>query len=253
MAEQTRRLSVLGVAGELLITAGVLVLLFLGWQLWLNDLILGTQLRGQAEELSQEWQQDYEPPATPDPEPTDEPDAGPRPQDDPPVLAAPAETQVLALLIVPRFGPDYYRPIRQGIGTKTVLNQGGLGHYPTTQMPGELGNFVIASHRKAYGGNLEHIHELQLGDHIYVESPEGWYSYVYRNTEHVRPTGVGVLEPVPQQPGVAPEEQLITLQTCNPFFSSAERMLAYGVFDGWYPRSGGPPSEIAGIVQAGGR
>ena len=43
-----RAASVVGVLGELLITAGVLVLLFLGWQLWLNDIIVGNQLHRQA-------------------------------------------------------------------------------------------------------------------------------------------------------------------------------------------------------------
>src|ERR1700712_3215858 len=41
--KKRRRVSVVGVIGELLITAGVLVFLFLGWQLWLNDLIVGNQ------------------------------------------------------------------------------------------------------------------------------------------------------------------------------------------------------------------
>lgn len=260
MAEQTRRLSVLGIIGELLITVGVLVLLFLGWQLWLNDILVGNQLRGESQQLSEQWQQDYEPTEpTPEPSdeptpgPSDEPDAGPQPQPDPPTLTAPGDAKRFGLLIVPRFGADYYRPIAQGVGTGNVLNRGELGHYPTTQMPGELGNFAVASHRKAYGGNLEHIHELQVGDHIYVEAPDGWYSYAFRNLEYVRPTGVGVLEPVPQQQDAEAGERVITLTSCNPFFSTAERIIAYGVFDGWYPRSGGPPSEIAGIVQAGGR
>src|SRR5690606_4650244 len=40
---QRRRLSVVGVAGEIFITAGFLVFLFLGWQLWLNDIIVGDE------------------------------------------------------------------------------------------------------------------------------------------------------------------------------------------------------------------
>ena len=38
-----RRTSVVGVIGELLITAGVIVLLYVVWQLWVGDLIYGAE------------------------------------------------------------------------------------------------------------------------------------------------------------------------------------------------------------------
>ncbi len=129
-----------------------------------------------------------------------------------------------------------------------VLNKGELGHYPTTQMPGQVGNFAIASHRKAYGGNLEHINDLKVGDHIFVETSDGWYQYSFRNLQYVKPTGAGVLDPVPEQTGVQPTDRMITLTSCNPFFSTAERIIAYGSFDKFYPRAGGPPAEIAATV-----
>ena len=44
--------------GELLITAGVLVLLFLGWSLWFNDLVVGNQLHEESLEQSQVWERD---------------------------------------------------------------------------------------------------------------------------------------------------------------------------------------------------
>ena len=45
----------LGVFGELLITAGVLSLLFVAWQLWIGDVIIGAQHNAEAAALSQEW------------------------------------------------------------------------------------------------------------------------------------------------------------------------------------------------------
>lgn len=231
-----RRFSVVGVLGELLITAGVLVLAFLGWQQWLNDIIVGTQLHGQSVQQSSTWDKANGPAKPADP-------AAP-----PVITTTVANAQRFALLIVPRFGADYYRPIAQGTGVKDVLNKGELGHYPTTQMPGAVGNFAIASHRKAYGGNLEHINDLKVGDHIFVETSDGWYQYSFRNLQFVQPTGVGVLDPVPEQPGVQPSDRMITLTSCNPFFSTAERIIAYGSFDKFFPRAGGPPAEIATTV-----
>ncbi len=256
--ESRRRISVVGVLGEVLVTAGVLVLLFLGWQLWLNDLIVGGRLRDESVDLSQRWEQDYVP-STPTASPSPGPSTGtasPPPvrpaSGEPPVVARADDTDRFALLLVPRFGDDYYRPIAEGISSAEVLNRGELGRYPQSELPGEAGNFAIAAHRKAYGGNLERIGELRVGDPIVVETADGWYSYRFRNLEFVPPSGIGVLDPVPQVSGAAPGDRYITLTSCNPFFSTAERIIAYGIFDGWYPRSGGPPDEVAAAVGGAG-
>jgi sortase A len=240
-----RRVSVVGVLGELLITAGVLVLAFLGYQVWLGDVIVGGQLNGEAIEQSEEWGAEYS-----DVPPSEAGD--PALSEDPPVQAVAAHAERFANLIIPRFGGDYYRPIAEGIGTTDVLNKGNIGHYPTTQMPGALGNFALASHRSSGGGNFHDLHQLLVGDHIYVETPDGWYQYTFRNLEYVRPSGVGVLNPVPQVDGAEVTERYITLTTCNPFFSTAERIIAYGVYDSFYPRAGGVPAEIASNVTGAG-
>jgi sortase A len=167
-------------------------------------------------------------------------------------MAAPPNAERFANLIIPRFGGGYSRPIAEGVGTTDVLNKGNIGHYPTTQMPGAPGNFALASHRSSGGGNFHDLHQMHVGDHIYVETPDGWYQYSFRNLEYVRPSGVGVLNPIPQVSGGAAAERYITLTTCNPFFSTAERIIAYGVYDSFYPRAGGVPAEIASNVTGAG-
>jgi sortase A len=89
-----------------------------------------------------------------------------------------------------------------------------------------------------------------VGDSIYVETQEGWYRYIYRSMEYVMPTGVEVLEAVPTVPGLEPTDRIITLTSCNPPLTAAERIIAYGVYDTWYPRDGGPPEEIAAMLPA---
>ncbi|QEO09062.1 class E sortase [Protaetiibacter larvae] len=254
-----RRVSVIGVFGELLITAGALVLAFIGWQLWIGDTLIGDQLEKQAAEQSEAWNEAARQSPPPTPDGTDEPDdptvdADPQP----PVEVAPANAVPFGRLLVPRWGSDYLRPIAEGVGVSDVLNKGELGHYPSTQMPGELGNFAIAAHRTTKGGSLHRIHELQLGDHIYVETAAGWYQYSFRNLEYVRASGVGVLDPVPQTAGAVPSESYITLTSCNPILTSVERIIAYGVYDRFYPRdpskpAAGAPEEIAPtVIQAAG-
>ncbi len=245
--KRARRANIFGIFGEVFITAGVLVILFLGWQLWLNDIIVGGQQNNEASALGQEWALPDAPERPEGTAPDRRPDPG-----EPVFMAEPGNATKFGILMVPRWGADFERTIAQGVGLKEVLNRRdiGIGHYPGTQMPGQLGNFALAAHRTTYGGAFKNLHELQVGDHIYVETEAGWYSYVFRSLEYVLPTGVGVIEPVPQRPGTEPGERYITLTTCNPMISTAERLIAYGVLDTWYPRADGPPIEIAATVAA---
>jgi sortase A len=240
------RLTVTGVLGELLITAGVVVMLFLGWYLWLNDAVVGNEQQVAAEEVQEELQERWERGEG----------VAERPLDpgEPVVSAAPTrEGEVFGTLIVPRFGAEWKRSIASGVDVETVLNSFtiGVGHYTETQMPGEMGNFAIAGHRRTYGSAFGDIDQLRLGDKIYVETVDGWYQYTFRGLEYVWPTGVEVLEPVPSAPGVAPTDRVLTMTSCNPRWSTAERIIAYAVYETWYPRGDGPPPEISPLVEAG--
>jgi len=241
------RVSVIGVIGELLITAGVFVFLFLGWQLWLNDIIVGNEQNTEAQEFSRELRGDA-PAPTVAPKPSDAPT---EPEDfgEPVVAAKPDSRAKFANLYIPRFGADYVRTIAEDAYSDSVL-QTGIGHYDESQMPGEIGNFAVAAHRTTWGAPFNRIADLRVGDRIYVETADGWYTYVYRSSEYVRPRGIEVLEPVPQLPDAVPTQRLITLTSCNPMLSAAERIIAYGVYESWRPTSAGPPAEIAALVGA---
>jgi sortase A len=239
--KRRHRVSVVSVIGEVLITAGVFVLLFLGWQLWLQDILVGGQQQHAAQALTQKWQEAA--PRAPEKVSTD-PGA-------PIVMTAPSNATPFATLYVPRWGATWTRTIAQGVGTTDVLNKIGVGHYPGTQMPGAVGNFAIAAHRHAYGGGFEYLHQLHVGDHVYIGTAAGWYEYTFRDIEYVKPAQVNVLQPVPMQPGAIPTDRILTMTTCNPFFSTRERMIGYALFDTWYPIAGGPPAEIAPAVPAG--
>lgn len=235
LAKRGRRVSVVGVFGELFITMGVIVLLFLGWQIWLDNLLDANEQNDDAQQQSEVWDKGGSTaPAT-----VDRPDPG-----EPVILAEPANAVQFANLIVPRFGADWAKPVREGIGTKDVLNF-GIGHYPGTAMPGAVGNSAFAGHRTGYGSPLFDIVQLQVGDSIFVETEAGWYKYIYRSMEYVLPSGVEVLAPVPQFPGATATDRVITITSCNPVYSASERVIAYGVYDTWYPRDGGPPPELA--------
>jgi len=240
-----RGLFVISVIGELFLTAGVICFLFIGWQLWLNDIVVGQEQRSSALQLEDNWRAEGVPMIPPTVAASSE-DYG-----QPIVGTPPAEGEGFATLYVPRFGADYVRAIGEGVSMASVLNNPelGIGHYTQTQMPGELGNFALAAHRTTWGAPFKQIADLKVGDKLYVQTPDGWYTYAFRTLEYVWPTGVGVLEPVPQAPGVEPLDRVITLTSCNPMFSAAERIIAYGVLEHWQPASAGMPVELSDLIE----
>lgn len=234
---------IVGIVGELAITAAVVMILFLGWQLWLNDLVVGGQQDKAATQLAKSWV-GTEAPSHPHPSLLN--------YGDPIVPAVQKNATNFAVMYVPRFGADYARTIAEGVGTTDVLDKGIIGHYPGTQMPGGIGNFAVAAHRTTHGAPFHQIATLRVGDKIYIQTADGYYTYDFRGLEYVRPTGIGVVDPVPQEPGASPTDRIMTMTSCNPMFSSSERIVGYAVFDSWQPTSAGPPAEIAATVTAKG-
>lgn len=249
-APRRRSGGVLRVLGELLLTAGVILVLFIVWQLWWTNVeSAGTQraaVQDFARQLTPASAQDPSQaakggPAVPTP--GAEEMYGPGPTSPEPAVGA-----VIGVLYVPRFGPDYNRPIVQGTGPD-VLDSLGIGHYPGTAMPGAAGNFAVAGHRQTHGAVLDNIDALRPGDRIYVQTRSGFYAYVFRNSQIVLPDRTDVLLPVPSRPADTPTESYLTMTSCNPRFGSQERFVAFALLEGWRPASAGPPAEIAVQVQ----
>lgn len=229
-----RRVSFLGVVGELLITVGIVVLLYVAWQLWIGDMIYGAQRSAVGQERSQAWADDY----------LSAPVAAPPDDATPVVLPEPADAEIFGVMRIPRFGSDYFYDIAGGVTRERTLDNIGIGHYPGTAMPGQQGNFALAAHRTTWGAPFNRIAELRVGDAIVVETAAGWYTYRFRTLEYVTPDEVSVLAPVPQMPDAAPNDAYITLTSCSPMYSLAERIVAYGVFESFTPRPSGPPAAL---------
>ena len=246
-ARASRRSAILGVTGELLITAGALMGLFWVWFIFINDVVVGVEQNTAGTELSQSFSEEADALTFGKAYGSSE---GRADGGEPPVVVADGEGQAYATLYIPRFGEDFSRPIAEGVDLPTVLNNPrlGVGRYPETQDLGEVGNFAIAAHRTTYGAPFADIGELRVGDRIYVETREGWFVYRFRNLEYVWPTAMSVLDEIPRFTGAEPLERILTMTSCHPRFSEAERIIAYSVFESWYPRESGPPSEISHLV-----
>ena len=215
-----------GVVGELLITLGLVVLLFVGWQLWWTDV---TADRAQAQTIE-----------------SLERDFGHAPGDAGANVTPSAVPfgKAFAIMRVPRFGASYARPILEGTD-HDVLTQ-GIGHYAGTAMPGEVGNFAVAGHRTTYGKPFTDVDALRPGDVVIVETRSSYVVYTVQRHVVVTPDHVEVVAPVPQEPGAKPDAAMLTMTACHPRFSAAERYVVFAKLLRTIPRADGiPPSLLA--------
>ncbi|WP_257995241.1 class E sortase [Brevibacterium luteolum] len=217
--------------GELCITAGLILILFVVWQLWWTDIAANEDNRNLANELTTQWQDN------PRNELPEDPDT--------PYVSDPADlNSAFGIMYIPRFGEDYYRTIAEGVSLEPVLNRMGLGRYPNAAMPGEVGNFAMAGHRVTYGKPLNLIAEIRPGDEAIVQTADGYYTYTFVNFDIVLPDQTEVLAPVPDMPDYKGKDRIMTLTACNPMFSARERYIGYFELTDWRHASEGPPDSI---------
>ena len=203
-------------------------------QVWLNDIVVGGQQENQAVEQSKTWERGE----AVAPAPVDRPDPG-----DPIIMAsAPQDDVQFANLIIPRFGDGWTRPILGGIAVNGALAD-GIGHYPDTALPGEIGNFALAGHRTTFGRPLHDIDRLADGDLVVVETAATVHVYEVASREIVFPSDVEVIAPVPSDAGAAPTAAVLTLTSCHPKFSATQRFVVHANLVESVPRAEWDPSR----------
>lgn len=214
-----------GWAGELVITVGVLVLLFAAWQLWWTDVVSDREASRVVSTLEDEFARAR---GTTAPLPA----SG--------IPEGIGDDGAFAIVRIPRFGADYARPLIEG--TDRPVLAVGLGHYVGTAGPGQVGNFAVAGHRTTYGRPLHDVDRLRDGDRVVVETVGTVHVYEVTARDVVRPTDVGVIAPVPDAPGATPTQALITLTSCHPKYSATERFVVHGRLVESVPRAQWDPS-----------
>jgi len=143
--------------------------------------------------------------------------------------------QPFAELRIPAFGAQWRFAVVEGTALTQLAE--GPGHVPGTQLPGEPGNFAVAAHDITAGNAFLHLGRLRKGDVISVTTINGTYRYRVLTERVVPYTDVGVLDPVPGQPGQRPVRQFITLLTCTPVTLAFTpwRIVVTGVLTGMTP------------------
>lgn len=190
--------------GKTLIAAGVLILLFVAYQLWGTGLAHERDQRKLRSRFAAEL-------AAPPPV-----SAGSSPSTTTPGPLAPAEAvcpECAAVINIPKIGLD--EVVVEGVGVEELKQ--GVGHYPDTKLPGEKGNAALAGHRTTYGHPFNRIDELGAGDEIMITTRAGTFRYEWMEKQVVSPETVSVLNDTP--------DDRLTLTTCNPKYSAAERLI----------------------------
>lgn len=189
------------VFAEVFVTIGAVVLLFSAYMIWGTSAEINAAQDEKEAELVEEWDNDEEDP-TLDPLPGD----------------------AIARIYITQIRPEPWIIVE---GTDLADIETAPGHFTDSAMPGDVGNFAIAGHNVP--AIFRHIDVLVPGDEIVVETKTNFY--IYEITDHaiVQPTDVGVVAPVPNQPGVEPgdDDRWLTMVTCHPWWDNYERYIVW--------------------------
>ncbi|GAA0902366.1 class E sortase [Streptomyces thermoalcalitolerans] len=195
--------------GELLITAGLVLGLFVVYSLWWTNVLADREADQQGHKVRDEWAQ----PAPSGPGALDTKDG-------------------IGFLHVPSMHNGEIL-VKKGT-SDAVLNDGVAGYYldpvkAVLPMSGKKGNFSLAAHRDGHGAKFHNIHKVRVGDPIVFETRDTWYVYkVYEILPETSKYNVEVLAPVPKESGVKKPGHYITLTTCTPMYTSKYRYVVWG-------------------------
>ena len=112
-------------------------------------------------------------------------------------------------------------PIYEGITDPTFDR--GVGWWPGTARPGELGNVVLGGHRTSAPRPFRYLEKLIPGDEIVFTLDSGTFVYRVTRTEVVTPDAMWIVDQTPAATA--------TLFACHPPGSTKERIVVFAEFD----------------------
>ncbi|MFC9242964.1 class E sortase [Streptomyces sp. NPDC057136] len=192
--------------GELLITAGLVLGLFVVYSLWWTNVLADRAADKQGNTVRDHWAEARGPGAL------DTKDG-------------------IGFLHVPAMRNGEVL-VKKGTTTKS-LNDGIAGYYTDpvkSALPwDEPGNFTLAAHRDGHGAKFHNIDKVKTGDSVVFETKNTWYVYkVYKKLPETSKYNVDVIQPVPKDSGVKKPGRYITLTTCTPVYTSKYRYIVWG-------------------------
>src|SRR5947209_19105309 len=159
--------------GELLITLSLLLFLFCAYQLFYTNVVADRAMDSEVSDLHRSWAQT----AAPTPRslsgavtPFDTADT------------AGHEGAAFAILHIPRIGATAIPVIE---GTSLDVLGRGVDHYTGSAMPGQVGNFALAGHRKTHGEPFRRLDAVRAGLAVMLETAATWHPYQVDRDAHL--------------------------------------------------------------------
>ena len=198
----------LGALGRICISTGVLILLFVAYQLWGT----GIQTAQAQDDLKQDFTTILDNSASTTTLPPGAPSPPPARPIEPTVPGDP-----MALIVIPKIGVDNI--VVEGVSLSNLKK--GPGHYPDSPVPGQKGNAAIAGHRTTYGAPFNRLDELTPGDEILVTTVQGRFRYIVSDEDG---DGNGNQIVLPSQVEVLQDfgDNRLTLTACHPKYSARQ-------------------------------
>ncbi|MEU0035865.1 class E sortase [Streptomyces sp. NPDC006333] len=216
------------VFGELLITAGLVLGLFVVYSLWWTNVVADRTAHKQGDRVRDNWASA---------------DKGPGALD---------TKDGIGFLHVPSMKNGEVL-VEKGTSTE-ILNDGVAGYYTdpvksSLPMTGKNGNFTLAAHRDGHGAKFHNIDKVEKGDPIVFETKDKWYVYkVFGILPETSKYNVKVLGAVPKESGKKKPGHYITLTTCTPVYTSRYRYIVWGELErvDKVDSARTPPKELRG-------
>ena len=233
---------IVGAVGKVLITVGVLLLLFVAYQLWgtgLHEEQAQSKLRHQYAQLVGPADTGATPTTSagsPDPPTTTKPHVGTKRN------LAPNIGDVVGRIEIPKL--HVKKIVVQGVSLEQLDE--APGHYPQTPFPGQAGNAAIAGHRTTYGAPFSNVDKLKKGDVILITTVQGTFRYQVQRVFIVQPSDVWVLKKDKKYPNA------LTLTACHPKLDASQRIIVRASLVGKpVPKLKGQDAETARQIIAG--
>ena len=135
----------------------------------------------------------------------------------------PAPGDVIAIIAIPKVHKRVYAVA--GVDSNDLKQ--GLGHYPKTPLPGQLGNSAFAGHRTTFGAPLFDIDKLSIGDEIVVDTITNQrYVYLVSSSPRVVAANAGSVVETTNRTVAT-----LTLTSCHPKYSAKERIVVVATLD----------------------
>ncbi|HKH26256.1 MAG TPA: class E sortase [Acidimicrobiia bacterium] len=209
--------TVIGAVGRVLVTVGLLILLFVAYQLWGTGIY---EARAQSD-LESQFDRDL---ARQDSPRTTTTTSGTTPATTTPIELppTPAAGDPVGVITIDKLGVD--KVVVEGTTVPDLRR--APGHYEGSAMPGQLGNAAIAGHRTTYGAPFGDLDQLVRGDTISVRTLRGTWEYEVLPDYPiaVKPSQTEVLDPTIDEATGQPLATL-TLTTCEPKYQATERLV----------------------------